>query len=73
MKLTYMGPAPGSGALPLPEGWPALDHEEPDAEVAKAKVSSGSYRAAGVAASPAGAGATTQPDKRGARHQDEGE
>lgn len=48
MDLVYTGPNPRDlrgGALPLPEGWPALDHTEPDAAVAEAKVASGLYRA----------------------------
>lgn len=40
MKLKYVGKpgfdAPGSG-------WPAADHEEPDPEVAQAKLDSGFY------------------------------
>lgn len=45
MKLTYCGPdIPAGSAIPLPEGWPAADHDEPDAAVAEAKVASGNYR-----------------------------
>lgn len=44
MKLHYLGHEPG-GAIPLPEGWPAFDHEEPDIEVASAKIASGKYQA----------------------------
>lgn len=57
MKLTYKGPATAGrrGALPLPEGWPGRDHDEPDAEVAKAKIASGMYDEAGR---PARAAAT---------------
>ncbi len=74
MRLQYTGgDAPADTALPLPEGWPAADHDEPDELVAAAKVASGAYRGAGVAASPAGGEATTAPTKRGARHQIEGE
>lgn len=48
VKLKYIGPDPeeivrAGGALPLPEGWGALDHEEPDEEIAAAKVASGNY------------------------------
>lgn len=47
MKLKYTGPHPATvGGVPLPEGWPALDHDEPDAEIARAKVASGMYAAA---------------------------
>jgi hypothetical protein len=43
--LRYIGPAPGVDVtLPLPEGWPAADHDEPSAEVAEAKIASGYYR-----------------------------
>lgn len=47
MKLTYCGPeiAP-MGGVPLPEGWPAADHDEPDEALAKEKVASGNYKAA---------------------------
>lgn len=44
MKLRYLGHEPG-GVIPLPEGWPAFDHEEPDIEVASAKIASGNYEA----------------------------
>lgn len=45
MRLTYHGPEQtADGALPLPEGWPAADHDEPNQEVAAAKVASGLYR-----------------------------
>lgn len=46
MQLKYIGPDPegiGFGALPLPEGWGAFDHEEADAAVAAAKLASGLY------------------------------
>lgn len=42
MKLLYNGHK--MGAVPLPEGWPAADHEEPDPSLAKAKVDSGAYK-----------------------------
>lgn len=44
MKLTFTGKRIRGSALALPEGWPARDHDEPDEDVAKAKVSSGAYR-----------------------------
>ena len=46
MQLAYTGPNPEAviGALPLPEGWEAANHDEPDAAVAAAKVASGFYR-----------------------------
>lgn len=37
MKLYYIGPPP-QGVVPLPEGWCACDHDEPDAEIAKEKL-----------------------------------
>lgn len=53
-KLRYIGPAPGgAGALPLPEGWLAADHEEPDEAVAAAKVASGMYEEQGRRGKPA--------------------
>jgi len=46
--LNYIGPDPSAltGALPLPEGWPAYEHEEADATIAAAKVASGNYEVA---------------------------
>lgn len=45
IALSYIGPVirPGEG-VPLPEGWPAIDHEEASEEVATAKLASGMYR-----------------------------
>ena len=45
MELIYCGPkpAPGTG-IPLPEGWPMANHDEPDEALAEAKVTSGNYR-----------------------------
>jgi len=46
MKLRYVGPAPSPDAvLPLPEGWPAYDHEETQQSEIDAKIASGFYRA----------------------------
>lgn len=51
MDLRYTGPTmsdlPLGSALPLPEGWQAADHDEPDADLAAEKVKSGLYAAAG--------------------------
>jgi hypothetical protein len=44
VKLRYIAETPHGAALPLPEGWPAADHDEPDREAADAKVASGAYR-----------------------------
>lgn len=45
MKLVYIGPAPADvGCVPVPEGWSASDHEEPDPALAAVKVASGLYR-----------------------------
>lgn len=45
--LKYTGPDPAEvGVVPLPEGWPAEDHDEPDAALAKEKLASGSYKRA---------------------------
>lgn len=49
--LHYIGPAPVLGIVPLPEGWPASDHEETDDEVRAKKLSSGFYETAVSAAS----------------------
>ena len=39
MKLRYIGPERShGGSLPLPEGWPAADHDEPDAALAAEKL-----------------------------------
>ena len=47
MKLKWNGPTrSGPGVVPAPEGWPARDHDEPDAELAKEKVASGLYKPA---------------------------
>lgn len=44
MRLHYLGPDPTiDAALPLPEGWPAADHDEPDTAAAAAKLASGLY------------------------------
>ena len=49
--LEYTGPDPAAvGIVPLPEGWPAEDHEEPDAVQRAAKVASGRYKLAAAAA-----------------------
>jgi len=47
VRLRYVGPRDVVDAvLPLPEGWPAADHDEPDEAVAEAKLATGYYRAA---------------------------
>lgn len=45
-KLIYCGPdiAVTGGGIPLPEGWPMAEHDEPDEALAAAKVESGKYR-----------------------------
>ena len=50
VALIYIGPAivPGGG-IPLPQGWPAIDHAEPDDELRAAKLASGFYEITGVA------------------------
>lgn len=40
--LRYVGPEP-DGFVPLPEGWPAADHEEGDERVRAEKLASGHY------------------------------
>lgn len=50
-RLTYVGPDPAVvGVVPLPEGWPAADHEELNEALAAEKVASGYYK--GDAAAP---------------------
>ena len=45
MKLIYIGPSvEEAGLVPLPEGWPAADHDEADESLAAEKVASGKYR-----------------------------
>jgi hypothetical protein len=47
MKLTYCGPEiVPMGGIPLPEGWPSADHDEPDEALAEEKIASGNYKAA---------------------------
>lgn len=42
--LRYVGPAPAEvGIVPLPEGWPAADHSEPDLALLAEKLASGMY------------------------------
>lgn len=44
--LIYTGPAKRPGeTVALPEGWPASDHDEPNADVRAAKLASGMYAA----------------------------
>ena len=44
VMLKYIGQTIAEvGVVPLEEGWAALDHEEPDPAVAKAKLASGKY------------------------------
>ena len=61
VALRYTGPAiPPGTAVPLPEGWPAASHSEPDAALAAEKIASGNY--AVDAPEP-----NTGPRKRGAK------
>lgn len=53
--LRYIGPEPGVSALPLPEGWPATDHDEPDEALRKEKLASRMYTAPSAAAAAAAA------------------
>jgi len=55
MELIYTGkPVPVGSALPLPEGWPAETHIEPDTAVAKAKLASGLYAVKAKKETPSG-------------------
>ena len=39
MELKYVGPMTFDGSPPpLPQGWPAVDHDEPDEEIAQQKL-----------------------------------
>lgn len=51
--LRYVGPSHEAGVLPLPEGWPAADHEEQDDRVRAEKLGSGHYETQGRPARPA--------------------
>lgn len=42
-KLRWIGPRTPGAVLPLPEGWPARDHDEPDQAVAAEKLASGLF------------------------------
>ena len=45
-RLIYIGPERRPGdVVPLPEGWPAAGHDEPDDDVRAAKLASGMYAA----------------------------
>lgn len=66
-KLQYTGPAPGGGLLPLPEGWPPFDHDEPDSRTAALKVQSGLYRPAEAAAGPAAPEPARAASRRGGK------
>lgn len=46
MRLKYVGisPADNGGIVPLPEGWPAADHDEDDEALAAEKLASGKYQ-----------------------------
>lgn len=41
-RLKYVGPE-ARGFVPLPEGWPAADHDEPDEAVRAEKLASQMY------------------------------
>lgn len=42
-RLLWTGQVTSDGAVPAPEGWPAEDHDEPDAASAAMKLASGLY------------------------------
>ena len=44
MKLAYIGPPVVNGIVPLPEGYPAATHYEPDETRGEEKLASGFYR-----------------------------
>ncbi len=44
VQLRYIGEDPEAvGVVPLPEGWPATDHEEPEPARRAEKLASGKY------------------------------
>lgn len=48
--LRYIGPDPAViGVVPLPEGWPAADHDDPDMARRGEKLASGMYEPAAAA------------------------
>lgn len=50
VQLKYIGKTLEEvGVVPLPEGWPAADHDEKDPAVLKAKLASGNYEREGPA------------------------
>lgn len=52
VQLRYIGPDPETvGVVPLPEGWPATDHEEAEPARRAEKLASGKYIVAPAAAS----------------------
>jgi hypothetical protein len=72
MYLRYTGPThdpddgretlPQGSALPLPQGWPAADHNEPNEAIAAEKLASGMYEAADA---PGDAGVAPAAPRRG--------
>lgn len=47
MQLTFLGqPADGATKPPIPGDWTLNDHDEPDSQIAKAKVDSGWFEVA---------------------------
>jgi hypothetical protein len=44
--LIYVGTRIPGSAVPLPEGWPAADHDEEDPDLVDAKLRSEEYRIA---------------------------
>ncbi|MGI8423584.1 MAG: hypothetical protein ACR2NO_05655 [Chloroflexota bacterium] len=61
-ELIYIGPDPADvGVVPLPEGWSAANHEEPDIDLAAEKVASRMYRA--KAEKPAGTTTSAAAEK----------
>lgn len=52
-ELRYVGPAPADvGVVPLPEGWPAANHSEPDLALLAEKLASGMYESSVSEAAP---------------------
>lgn len=59
--LRYVGPEPHEvGVVPLPEGWPAADHEEPDAAKRAEKLAHRQYQTGDNQGEPTGGPSYTE-------------
>lgn len=59
--LRYVGPEPASvGVVPLPEGWPAADHEESDDALRAEKLGHRQYQTGDKQGEPTGGPSYTE-------------